>query len=312
MTSGTKKILLVLVKMVISGGLLWYLLRKAGVREVVTLFKNINVFYYCMACLISLLPTLIASFRWRMFIGNEIPVSLLFALYMIGQFFNILLPGTTGGDAVRLYYVYKQIKDGVRSAGSIFIDRYMGFVSIITLGFAASLIGLSKIKGTGIEYFMPVVVVSFFLGSAVVFGFKLGKRFSIVNRLHEYFSIYVNKKKVLVNALIISLCGQFVCIFVIYLICLSLSVNVSFANLIIFVPIIITITAVPISISGIGLREGAFVFLFQVIGVHHDGAIAVSFAYFISVIISSLPGLFFYLTFKARAKDHEITAAVEP
>ncbi|MBF0521063.1 MAG: flippase-like domain-containing protein, partial [Nitrospirae bacterium] len=124
MTPQTKKILLIFVKALISGGLIWYLLRKAGVREVVILFKNINMFYFIIACLISVLPTLIASFRWQMFIGDEIHVSLLFALYMIGLFFNILLPGTTGGDAVRLYYVYKQIKDGVKSAGSIFIDRY--------------------------------------------------------------------------------------------------------------------------------------------------------------------------------------------
>ncbi|MEO5356361.1 MAG: flippase-like domain-containing protein [Nitrospirae bacterium YQR-1] len=312
MTPKTKKILLVLLKVLISGGLLWYLLKKAGLREVAVLFKNINVLYYFLACLLSLLPTLIASFRWKLFLGEEISVKLLFALYMIGLFFNILLPGTTGGDAVRLYYVYKRIKDGVKSAGSIFIDRYMGFTTIVILGFAAFLIGFNKLKDTVIVFFIPVAVISFFVGSAVVFGFKLGNRFSFVNRLHEYFSLYISKKKILVKSFLISLGAQFVCIYVIYLICLSLNVNVSFANLIIFVPIIIVITAVPISISGIGLREGAFIYLFKIIGVPHDEAIAVSFAYFISVIISSLPGLFFYLTFKARVKEEEAYSTVQP
>jgi uncharacterized membrane protein YbhN (UPF0104 family) len=91
---------------------------------------------------------------------------------------------------------------------------------------------------------------------------------------------------------------QMVAIFSVYVLASGLSLNISFLSLVIFLPIVFIVTLIPVSISGIGLREGAFVLLFGTIGISPDKAMTLSLIWFVSVVIGSLWGLFEYLRFK--------------
>jgi len=81
----------------------------------------------------------------------------------------------------------------------------------------------------------------------------------------------------------------------IYAVSLGLGQQPSFTALFVFVPLIITVMMVPVSISGLGLREGAFVVLFGLTGISAEASAAISFLWFLSVATGSLPGLFLYL-----------------
>jgi len=93
---------------------------------------------------------------------------------------------------------------------------------------------------------------------------------------------------------------QVVIIFAVYVLSLGLKIDVPLLPLFIFVPIISTISSVPISISGLGVREASFVLLFGSLGINPAQATAVSFAYFLSVATGSLPGLIEYLRYKKK------------
>lgn len=271
------------------------MLSKIDVANVIVFFKNIDFLDFSAAIFINLLVLFMASFRLRLFIPRYMPVVKIFSINLIGLFFNNLLPGATGGDAIKFFYIFKHTGQGVATAGSVFMDRLAGFTSILIIGFISAMANLGKLRGTGIDYFVPVATAAFFIANFAIFSLRLGKRFSTISKFYDYFHLYIRRKRTVFLALLLSIVLQVFSIFAVYVIARSLKLEVTLVQCLIFIPIITVIISVPISISGLGVREGAFVLLFGIAGVDKNMALALSFGWFLSSIISSLPGLIVYL-----------------
>ncbi|MFN3395434.1 MAG: lysylphosphatidylglycerol synthase domain-containing protein, partial [Thermodesulfovibrionales bacterium] len=84
-----------------------------------------------------------------------------------------------------------------------------------------------------------------------------------------------------------------------YVISRGVGIDVPFYFLSIIIPIISVISSIPISISGLGVREASFVLLLAPLGVNHAEAITLSLTWFLSFAVGSLPGLILYLRLKA-------------
>jgi uncharacterized membrane protein YbhN (UPF0104 family) len=240
----------------------------------------------------------ISSIRWRLLLHEKFGMKRLVSLYFIGSFFNHLLPGLIGGDAVKAYYLYRDTGRGSSAVASVFMDRYIGFTALMLVGVIAFPFGFSYFKGSYIEWVLPLIVLLFITGSFFVFGLRIGRRFKPLSGFYDYFAVYKEKKAVLVRTLLLSVMIQTIIIFAVYVLGRGLSVNVPLLPLFIFIPVIWTIASLPISISGIGVREASFVLLFGFLGISPAQATAVSFAWFLSVATGSLPGLIEYLRYK--------------
>ncbi|HAM49719.1 MAG TPA: hypothetical protein DCP92_03120 [Nitrospiraceae bacterium] len=180
------------------------------------------------------------------------------------------------------------------------MDRYVGFTALMVIGLIAYPFGLRYFAGSYVEWFLPFVVILFLIGSFLVFGVRIGKRIRVLSEFYNYFASYRDRRGVMIKAFFISLIVQLIVIGAVYAITLGLKVEISLLPLFIFIPIISTITTIPISISGIGVREASFVLLFSFLGISPVQATAVSFGWFLSVVVGSLPGLFEYLRYKNR------------
>jgi uncharacterized membrane protein YbhN (UPF0104 family) len=75
----------------------------------------------------------------------------------------------------------------------------------------------------------------------------------------------------------------------------ALQINVPFSFCIILYPLVGTFAALPISLNGIGLREGGYLFLLGVIGVTAEKSIAFGLLLFLIVIVDSLIGGLLFL-----------------
>lgn len=292
------------VKVLISAAILYVLFSKIDINKVFLLLRNINLLYFFVGSLLCLVSIVFISKRWQLFISDDIPLSKLFSLNMIGLFFNNILPGTTGGDAVKMYYVYKKTGSGLIAAGSVFMDRYIGLANIIFIGLAAMMFGLKRLAGTGVEYFAPVVTSGFIVVSFIVFGFRLGGRFASVSKFYDYFHLYMRNFKAIALSFILTTAAQLISIGIAYLITISLGARIGVLDLLIFMPLIILIASIPISISGLGLREGAFVLLFSKAGIPRETAIAISFGWYLTTLVASLPGFIFYLYNKTDVSNN--------
>jgi uncharacterized protein (TIRG00374 family) len=136
--------------------------------------------------------------------------------------------------------------------------------------------------------------------SILLFGLRIGKRITFLSELYHYFASYKGERSILAKTFFISLIVQISGICAVYVISLGLRIEIPLLPLFIFIPIISTLTTIPLSISGIGVREASFVILFGCLGISSVQATAISFGWFLSVVAGSLPGLFEYLRHKTR------------
>lgn len=222
----------------------------------------------------------------------------LFKLYMIGSFFNNVLPGVIGGDAFRIYYLYKDTDRPHLSIGSVFGDRYTGFAGLLLLGVIVLPFGM-RIEGVGeVGKILPVALVAFVVGSLLFVWFRIGRGFRTLGLFYEYFSALLRNFRLLSKTIGISILIQIFGIVSVYFIAKGVGDHIKLIDLCIILPLVIMITTIPVSISGLGIREGAFVFLFGKVGVAPEIATSISLAWFFSYAVGSLPGLYYYMRWR--------------
>ena len=121
-----------------------------------------------------------------------------------------------------------------------------------------------------------------------------------MTEFYDYFSLLKARKAAITNALAVSAIIQFMNFIIVLILAWRMGARVSLLQLSVFLPIIITLSSLPISISGIGVREVSFVILLGLIGIRPEVATSLSLAWFFSVFLGSIPGLAFYVLHDRR------------
>ncbi len=298
------KAILLALKSLVSISVLTLIVSKIGLDSIVNTLRNLNPFYFIMASLLYIGSIYASSIRWRVLLKVEgienMGINRLFSLYLIGSFFNNLLPGIIGGDSVRIYYLYKDIQKGSSSLGSVLADRYTGFVALLLLGLLALSIKFREIEGTGVEYLLLIITCLFVVGSILFFRFRIGDRFGTLRGFYDYFHRLFHQPSIFLHSIAYSLLVQIFIVLSVFSISVGMNLEVSLFDIFLLLPIVVTVTTVPVSLSGIGLREGAFIILFGKVGLSPENATALSFTWFLSYSIASLTGLIFYLQWRSK------------
>jgi len=287
----------------VSGSLLYLVLERAGAERVLGMLRSIDPWSFAAAVAIYLVAQFLSSMRWRLFLGGGYGAGRIYLLYLMGSFFNTFLPGLVGGDMVKAYYVYRERGDGTRAFASVFMDRYTGFLTLMLMGLIAFPFGLKYFRGSWIEWLLPLIVLCFAVLSLIFFGLRLGERVRFVKEFYGHFHFYRRQLGTMAKAVALSAAVQGMVVFAVYTLALGLGQRIPLPAFFIFIPIVVTMAALPVSISGVGLREAAFVLLFGTVGVRPEAAAAISFAWFLSIVAGGLAGAYEYLRRKAPPKE---------
>ncbi len=327
-----KNFLIFTLKFALSGGILYFLISKIGIDTIIGYIKIVNPFTFVFASCLYIFSIYISSLRWSLLINQKIGIKKLFSMYMICSFFSTCLPGIIGGDAVRAYYLSRGLGDSsninqrfednqenpdsshgsLTAIASVFMDRYIGFWALMIIGMIAFPFGLNHLdrtpEGASFIWLMPATFFVFILASFVIFRLRVGGRFRFIYRLYEYLDLYKTKITSVIKAFLYSLIIQIINIFAVYALSKGMSFEISFLSLFIFLPIIIVISMIPISISGIGIREFAFVLFLGSTGVPSDVSIALSLCWFFSVVAANTLGFILYLFYKQKKGQGDLNA----
>ena len=306
----TKAAVLVL-KIAVSSALLIFLLSKVGGMAVIENAVLLSPVHFAAAVALYLFSVYLSSLRWRLLIPYPIGIRRLFSMYIVGSFFNTCLPGIIGGDAVKAYYLSRELKlhspvaagpfgsgKSATAVASVFMDRYIGLVALLVIGLAVLPAGFDLLSRTPVPWAMPVLFVGFIASSVLFFRFRLGERLRFLVGVYDYFNYYFTKRHKLVKAFLYSIAIQITVIVSVYVLAMGMDIDITLLSLLVFLPLIILIAMVPVSISGIGIREGAFVFFLGTMGVPPDKAMTLSILWFLSLVVAGLWGLVEYLRFK--------------
>ena len=296
-----KKVFFLILKFLVSGIFLFVVFKKAGVYEILSHLTSVKPGYFVFSVLIYIIATYISAIRWKILLDEDYPVGKLFSLYMIGGFFNNVMPGLIGGDAVKVYYLYSDTKKSGSSLGSVFMDRYVGFFTMLIIGLIAGIIAFRDLREIGMHMAMPLLFVAFILGSLAVFSVRIGRRFAAVSDFYEYFHYFIKKKIVMFKAFSLSVVIQLMAFTMISIIAVGLGQSLSFGSIAVFMPIILAVSTIPVSISGFGVREGAFVVLFGLVGIPPEVAASISFLWYLSIASTYMIGLVEFLRYRKKS-----------
>jgi len=304
------KRLLVAGKLIVSLGLLAYVLHKIQPGNLLQSLSNIEPKYMVEGGVIFLASNIMGSWLWGMLLrshGLRIPFYRVWSFYFVGLFFNNFLPANIGGDIVRIYDAAKYCKDTSSVFVATFMDRVIGVLAISFIAVVASVYCLDHFR----IFIIYLTVVLGFCGTLFVVlaildrrilkffekPFKLVKAFDLERRVEKLFDqlhAYREKLPLLFRVTMMALAIQVMRVYVHYLVAKSLGINISLSYFFLFVPVLAVLTALPISINGLGVREGAGVVLFGLAGVAGHDAFSIEFiTYLVGVLISLSGGVIF-------------------
>lgn len=243
---------------------------------------SLNYLYFLPICLLLFMNTVLSALKWRLLLaadGVNIPLSTLTMTYLIGSFYNLFLPSNIGGDSYRIYDIAQKSRDSVRSAASVFADRFSGFLALVSLSLVSSILVAREFNNLFfflapllIFLIMLVVLIALVREKPVRSLLRLTRldRFPFLVKLTEKFFLsfqcYGADRKLLSQVMLISFVFQLSVILIVQLLALSLHASVSFFYFSAFVPLITLMEALPVSMFGLGLRDMGYVFFFGWVG----------------------------------------------
>jgi uncharacterized protein (TIRG00374 family) len=134
-----------------------------------------------------------------------------------------------------------------------------------------------------------------------IFSRKGGKFFRTVRETAGYFR---EQPAYLAWTVLLTLLFYAITWFNVFVAFRTFHIEVGMFQIVALLPIIMLVSMLPISIGGIGLAEGAYVFYFSLVGVPVESAFVMSIFLRFKLMVVACVGLLFYLTFRDRRRDY--------
>ncbi len=316
----TKPVLIFLMKLLVSAGLIVFFLTRIHIERFLGTLVSAKFSYIALALVIYLLSQILSAGRWMILarpLGFEESFKEIVEYYLIGMFFNLFAPGTVGGDVSRVYYLARNDKTHWEKAGwavstvpaavSVFMDRAVGMAVLVWLG----AIGLLLFPDYPVPALIRSVTFALAVGLAVAgAAAPLFRRFlpedghPVVVKLRFALRAYRTQRSVLPQAIVFSFLLHLIQAWIHMLLGWAIQIDIPFSYCIILYPLVGTFAAIPISLNGIGLREGGYLFMLGLIGISAEKGVAFGLLLFLIVAVDSLiGGLLFLLKKSPKSVD---------
>jgi uncharacterized membrane protein YbhN (UPF0104 family) len=283
-----------LVSVAILGWLAW----RADWGQVSESFSHIRLDLWCMSFGVYLITQVICTLRWHV-LGRALGFRQSFLhfarLYFIGMFFNLFLPTSVGGDVARAWYLNARSGRGVPAAVSVFVDRMSGLLLLLTLAVAGSLACSVDLPGW-IPASVWGAVGCAVLGLATLpLTSRLLRRFERLQGLVDGIRHFAYRPRLVLQTSLLSLIAQAANVLVLWILGIAIAAPVPPGYYWILVPMISLLTLLPISLNGMGIREGGMVLFLAPLGISSAVAISLAFLWFSVFTAASLVGAGIYL-----------------
>lgn len=312
----TKKYLILLVKVAVTLGLFYWLVSRVDIETVGHILARSSMTPIVLALGTLTTVFLMSCVRWWTLIGHlglSIPLRQVLPSYYVGLFFNNFLPTGVGGDVVRTIHLKLRGHSAKLLISSALADRIIGLVVMLTLGAVSILLSPElRVEQDQKIYLVTLIALGlvsggmlFWLSDRLPIG-KLTERYrhtrirrSILEVIHLCFT-YRTAVRAVVGAILLSVVVQSLVIVTYYLLATGIGIQLSFVTFFAFVSIVHLATTLPISIGGLGIREGAMVALMTAVGVDVHLATTLTLLYLLVLWLCSMPGAVVLLFDKTR------------
>jgi uncharacterized protein (TIRG00374 family) len=274
---------------------------------------------------------LLTAWRWRWLVealGLRLAARDAVRYTLYGLFFNLVVPGATGGDVVKAWYAAKRTGAATKAVVSVFVDRAVGLFALVLLAAAVLFLGPGR-EGYG----APRLLVACVLGAVLLFvvlvlsrrvrrGLGLStllRRLPFQHVLAEIdaaFRLYRRHPASLGVGLCVSVVNHAGAAACAYVLARALGLTeVRFLDALALVPVVGLLTAVPLLPGGWGVGELGFAYFFGQVGVAPSEAVGLSVVFRLATLAASLPGGVLWFTTRDHVRREDMAAEmgrVEP
>ncbi len=311
-------------KVLLSIGLFAFLFQRVRFDQVFAAVQAADPRLLGGAVALFVFSNLLGSYQWGRLlkvVDIHIPFWKVFAYYHVGLFFNNFLPANIGGDIARVSDASRYGPTKTAALSAVLMDRLVGTVALAGLALVTTLPALDRFHLT----LVYLALVGFFVLSvglvwavfhpAVLPALERALRRIGLGRLGPHLDDlagrlygYRGQRALFVRLLAVGVLTQVSRIFVHAVVARALRIDVPLIYFFLFVPLLAVIVSLPISLNGIGVREGAGIVLFGLVGVDRAHAFLLQFTtYLVAVFVSLLGGLIFLIRIpRRRAASRDI------
>lgn len=315
-------------KILISAGLLVLLATTLEWSRVLERATQLAWWVLPAAVAIHMLVWALSNVRWWLLIrvhslGHT--YSSLLKPTFIGAFFNNLLPSSTGGDLFRMYHIYRQGHGAAVAVSPIITERAVGLLCMIAL---ATVMIFQFGEETPLFHGLRTVLFWLFVGGAAgIVIVSVPVTYYIFHRflqrwdrlrpvagllgITEAAHIYLSRPRLLVVLVLVSLLLQGIQVVIFLMLGAGLEAPMKPSQYLFIVPVVLVAASIPITVGGLGVREAAAITLFTSAGMSQEHAAAVSLLFIPVLVLSGLPGLWFFLRMKGHKQFYSRATRAE-
>lgn len=298
-----------LLRLAVTVVILAVIVRAIDLEQAWQVLAGIRPDLLLLAMLAQFGSTFVAAYRWQLIMHNldfGQPFAFYWRSYFKAMFFNQGLPTSIGGDALR---VLDAAGRGFRKRDALYgvaVDRISGLGALLSLAFISHFVNPELLPKQVYRpiFFLIAAALLALLGISALRRLVWLDRYpllALVRALATRFQKAFSRHRL---ALLISSAAVPLLAMLSFL-CMGRALGLRYDLMTYFaiVPPALALTVIPISIAGWGVREGALVTLFVLIGADKSTVLMMSLLYGLTLIVVSLPGL--YVLLKGRPRPNK-------
>jgi glycosyltransferase 2 family protein len=300
-----------LLRLTVAIGLTAYIVWKANPRAVVEATHGADPIWILYAVLLVLVDRALNAWRWIELLaalspGSRPPFSTVLRIFFVSTFVGSFLP-SVGGDVYRAYSLSRYDVRLSESAASVLMDRVLGVLSMVLLSAAALATAPQIPRDSWTRISLAAAGAGCAIAGVVVFSSRAADAIRhaasrlpsprvhrIASTLTDAVRRYASHHGELVRVLAASVMVQALRVVQAFCLGRAIGIDVPVGMYFVFIPIAVLMMQIPITVSGLGVAQGAFVWLFGQPGVPAAQATALSLLFIALGFLGNLPGALLY------------------
>ena len=292
------------LRLLVSAALLAILVTKIDFDGALPRQRHLStVVFFAAAILSATLGIVLSAWRWQRVLaafGAHVPIRVLTSHYFAGQFVGNVLPSTIGGDVLRVTRSAKTIGSPETAFAAVALERLTGFLALPLLclaGFAAdpSLLDSDTawvaLLASGITLAALCTILLLAAHPRIAGRFRDHANWMrFIGAVHVGVERLRSDPRAAVGVLGTAMLYQVSVVLTVGFVVLTLGADVPAAAVVAFVPVVAMAQVLPISLSGLGVREGMLVLLLHPLGVSNGQAIGIGLTWYLIMLLVSLLG----------------------
>ncbi len=281
------------LRLLVSVALLGWLGWQTDWGRIRDAFTSLKIEWWLAAVGVYFVAQLISALRWQLLarpLGFHESFRQFTGIYFIGMYFNLLLPTAVGGDVVRAWCLDGKSHRRMAAFLSVLVDRLSGLFVLVLVACAGVVLSSIPIPGwialsvwASAGLFVVAVLTVPILA-------RLFRHAAPLRRLADALRYYWRHPRVLLWTTGISVGVQLANVILVWLVGLALGLGIPLTYYAVFVPLVTLLTLLPISVNGMGIREGSSVLFLAPMGVGEGTALCLAVLWFFALTAVSLCG----------------------